>query len=165
MTGGRRRPRRTERFVTSHARRLHQQLVAGDRERRRHAAAIAVLDAEATVTRAELAAIRDAQAARLGVDVPLDPFVLDALEQIDLEPDGVWRWRGMRNNHGTPTVRYPRTDGSPNGREGSAVRMLAVAFGVLEPDAPSATMLFPAPGYDPDDVNPWHRVRRTARVP
>ena len=69
----------------------------------------------------------------------------------------MWRWRGMRNNHGLPTLRSR----SARGTEESVIRYLAVEFGVI--DADEHGMLFPANG-DADDVNPWHRtLRRTER--
>ena len=80
----------------------------------------------------------------------------DVTLQVDVEPGGAWRWRGMRNNQGLGTIRTP----GGNHPEVSVVRYLAEAFGLIGPDDHGC--LYPTAG-DTNDVNPWHRtLRRTA---
>lgn len=162
MTGqrGRKRPRLTERYMTSTARHVGKRM-----ERARADAEKALAEVDDAVARyeqasAELLAIHATECARLGARLPLDPFVLDCVQQVDVEPGDVWRWRGMRNQQGTPTVRYPRSPEHPHGREGSAVRLLAKALGVIRQDADVHVILHPSSGYDADDVNPAHRTVR-----
>ncbi len=113
--------------------------------------------AEAVAARDEARAVIDARWAeecdRFGRALPLDPFLLDRLALIDLEAGDVWRWRGVRNNKGLPTVRMSR----PHAVELSAVRYLAVRLGVIGEE--DYGILYPSNG-DPEDVNPWHRTLR-----
>lgn len=90
---------------------------------------------------------------RLGVDVPADALILDILALIEVGPEDSWIWLGIRNNKNLPTVRY--RDGV-SAHERSVVRVLAEAFGIVEPDWEG--ILYPTNGTD--DVNPWHREKR-----
>lgn len=91
-------------------------------------------------------------------DIPRDPFILDVLASVVVEPGDRWIWRGHTNNHGLPTVRCPYVPGSPGvvGSERSVVRVLAEAFGVVAPETNG--VLYPLNGRD--DVNPFHRRLR-----
>lgn len=86
-------------------------------------------------------------------DLPRDPFLLDVLASVVVEPGDKWRWLGGTNNDGVPTVRTP----DPQRGERSVVRVLAEAFGVVDPETNG--VLYPANG-DRTDVNPFHRVLR-----
>ena len=114
--------------------------------------------AEAAVARRRLDGIHREAVARFGRAIPFDPQLLDVLDSITVEAGDRWRWKGMRNNHGLPTVR--RFGGETIER--SLVRYLAIAFGVIGPDDHGS--LYPAHG-DADDVNPWHRRLRRADAP
>lgn len=102
---------------------------------------------------AEWQAHVDRESARFGRPVPSDPEVLDILAQIDIEPGDVWRWKGLFNNKALPTYKVRSTAGRS---ERSVVRMLSVAFGLIEPG--DGGLLYPI--GDKDDVNPWHRRHR-----
>lgn len=86
-------------------------------------------------------------------DIPRDPFILDVLASIEVGPGDKWRWLGGTNNHGVPSVRTA----DPARAERSVVRVLAEAFGVVDPETNG--VLYPANG-DRDDVNPFHRRLR-----
>lgn len=112
------------------------------------------LQAEVDDLTAELDAQAERESKRLGVEVPPDAFVLDVLELVEVGADDEWTWLGQTNNKQLPTVRT-RT-GTPNGGERSVVRLLAEAFGLVDPDWEG--ILYPT--TSPLDVNPWHRERR-----
>lgn len=102
----------------------------------------------------ELCSLHAAESERLGVELPFDPFILDVVAAIDVEPGDVWRWRGQRNNKGLPVVRTQPHRGEFH--EVSATRLLAVALGVISET--DDVMLYPT--GDRDDVNPAHRTLR-----
>ena len=103
----------------------------------------------------------DAECARFGRTLPTDALVLDVLLSVRVDPGDVWTWKGMVNNKGLPTFRIERSDENPNGGERSVVRLLAVAFGVIDPDDP--VLLYPT--TSPRDVNPFHRKLRRGVKP
>lgn len=121
-----------------------------DRQQRRAEAAKEAADLAHT----DLLAAHTLAEKRFGLVVPLDALLLDVLELVDVEPGEVWRWRGMRNNYGIPTVRHDRD-------EKSLPRYLAIAFGVISED--EYGVLYPVD--DPEDMNPRHRTLRRTEKP
>lgn len=103
---------------------------------------------------AELDQQVERESARLGVEVPRDAFLLDLLELVEVEQDGGWLWLGMTNNRQLPVARTRTT--TQNGGERSVTRLLAEAFGLVDPDWEG--VLYPLNGTW--DVNPWHREQR-----
>lgn len=120
-------------------------------ERRRDEAIV-----QATQARDDLAAIHSAACERFGRDILEDALVLDVLESITIAPDDVWLWDGGRNNAGTPIFRSDRG-------EHTVGRFLGVAFGLIGPNDYGS--FYPKPEYDALDMNPWHRVMRSALSP
>jgi hypothetical protein len=117
-------------------------------ERRRDIAQGIIDDALDELTRIHAAACK-----KFRRPVPPDALLLDILELVDVTDDDVWLWRGMRNNHGTPTVKFVE---SRRNHERSLARYLAIAFGVIA-ETDNGTLY---PNGDADDVNPWHRTLR-----
>lgn len=121
---------------------------------------------------ADLTTLWEEACARFGLELPKDSLLLDVLESITIDDsNNVWRWRGLRNNKGLATLRVrglathfgPATVNGHGNGEVSVTRWLAVVLGVI--DASETGMLFPAEGYDTDDVNPWHKVLRASEKP
>lgn len=97
-----------------------------------------------------------AELERFDMRFPFDPFALDTLAQVEIGDDGRWRWLGGTNNKGIAVVRMPRDAIVPSGSERSAVRYLAVLFGIIGPN--DHGLLYPTDG--PDNVDPRRRVLR-----
>ncbi len=115
----------------------------------------------ADAARADLAVMHRKTCERFGRDLPTDALLLDVLQLVDIEEGDVWRWRGMRNNFGLPTIKFARP-GSRATNERSLVRYLAIELGVIKED--TWGVLYPENG-DKDDVNPYHRTLRAADQP
>jgi hypothetical protein len=116
------------------------------------------MDAATAVSVEEMFWLRNrrfAESTRLGVEVPPDPMLLDVLQLIDVDEAGAWRWQGVTNNHGTPTLRLPGQG------ERTVVRYLAIAFGLIT-DGDYGQLY---PQGDRNDVNPWKRKLRRSEKP
>jgi hypothetical protein len=140
---------KAEQVLRSEARKAFRE---SQRQRRREAAAREAAEA----AEADLDAIHAAAEERFDLQIPKDALLLDVLEQIEVQGDDRWVWRGRRNNHNLPSI-WLRNEVNGNGQEISIVRYLAVAFRVI--DEHEFGMLYPTNG-DRDDVNPWHRKLR-----
>lgn len=121
----------------------------------RHDRIAAENEAIAREARSDLARIHTDACERFDLDLPLDPFLLDVLELIDVAPANRWLWRGTRNNKGVPTIRH-------QGHELSLTRYLAIQLGVISGN--EFGTLYPVEG-DTEDVNPFHRDLRRAPRP
>lgn len=132
------------RLLASRLRRAEQRLTAAQEE------ADAVTD--------ELTALHRRAEERFGRPITPDALLLDVLASVVITDRDVWLWRGMRNNHGLPTVKY--VEGRRN-QEKSVVRYLAIAFGVIT-DEDNGVLY---PDEDADDINPWHRTLRRSPEP
>lgn len=127
----------------SEARKLWSEMV---RQRKRAEEATDRADSAAH----ELETMRAKAEKRFKRPVPGDALLLDVLDMIDVQKGDRWVWLGMRNNKALATIRL-------HASEQSVVRVLAIAFGVIEDD--DFGVLYPRDG-DTEDVNPWHRTLR-----
>ena len=143
--------RRHERGAVKRARQLSRQIQ--HESQRIDELARERLDAEGRRAAAEreLLSLHRDECERLGVSLPYDPILLDVVALIEVEDGGIWRWRGTRNNYGSPTFRMP------GGKEWSVPKFLATALGYL-PNTETEYLLRPGNGYETDDMNPAHRM-------
>lgn len=142
---------RAEAHMSNDARLLASRLHRA--ERRRDAA-----QEEIDLVLRDLSELHTATEERFGRPVAPDALLLDVLASVDIADGDVWLWKGMRNNHGLPTMKY--VEGRRN-HEKSVIRYLAIQFGVIT-DEDEGTLY---PDDDPDDINPWHRTLRRSPEP